>query len=93
MIIAKFVIMIVGRFSESGNSENLDVDSTVEFRFLCAQIALYGKLAFERNSFAIEAITQGGFLDWDTAFFCLRVRRQFRNEVSLYLDCKVATCR
>ena len=55
-------------------SEDLKAGSR-EFRYFCAQINLFGKLALERNQTAIAAITTGHhLLDWDTAFFCLKVR-------------------
>ena len=61
------------RFCESGVSENPKA-GTREYKFYRNQIELYGKLALDRNQYAIDVITRKlHYLNWEESFHCLKV--------------------
>jgi hypothetical protein len=43
-----------------------------EYAFLQKQLELFGSLALQRNSHAIECLTKGGYLSFDVCFFAAR---------------------
>ena len=60
------------RFCESGLSENPKAGSR-EFKFFRNQIELYGKLALNRNQYAIDVMTKKlKVLDWNQCFHILK---------------------